>query len=110
MKSVNATDIQKRFGLWLEQSHREPVSICKHNREVAVLVDYEYFVVLEKLKKSLVDFKKKKGVKKASSSVLGMPSQMKNFLSEVESFGGLTDDDVEEFKKHSQEFREEFSL
>ena len=107
MKSVNATDIQKRFGRWLEQSHREPVSIQKHNRNVAVLVDYEQYIFLEKLQKLFTNFQQEKG---KIANAQGMPSQIQSFLSDMEVFGGMTDEDIKEFKKYSELFKTEFSL
>lgn len=109
VKSVNTTDIQKRFGLWLEESHREPISIRKHNRNVAVLVDYEQYVFLEKLKNLFSDFQKAKS-ENNKTQVQGMPLQIQSFLSDLEVFGGMTNEDIEEFKKHSEQFRAEFSL
>ncbi len=108
MKSVNATDVQKRFGVWLEESHKEPVSIRKHNRNVAVLIDYDQYLFLEKLKKMFVGFQETKANK--STTYQGMPLQLQGFLSAVDSFGGMTRQDVEAFKKYSEIFRDEFSL
>jgi len=106
VKSVNATEIQKRFGLWLEESHKEPVSILKHNRKVAVLVDYDQYIFLEKLKNMYSGFQNTR----TKSKYKGMPLQLQGFLSAVDEFGGMTNEDVEEFKKYSEIFREEFSL
>ena len=106
VKSVNATDIQKRFGLWLEESHKEPVSIRKHNRNVAVLIDYDKYVFLEKLENMFSRFQKTK----TQSKYKDMPFQLQGFLSDIDSFGGMTNEDLEEFKKYSEVFREEFSL
>lgn len=106
VKSVNATEMQKKFGLWLEKSHKEPVSIRKHNRDVAVLVDYDQYVFLEKLKNMYTGFHKSK----KKSKYQGMPLQLQGFLSAIDEFGGMTNEDIEEFKKYSEIFREEFSL
>ena len=109
VKSVNATDVQKRFGLWLEESHKEPVSIRKHNRNVAVLVDYDQYVFLEKLKNMFAGFQKTKS-SSSNSKYQGMPLQLQGFLSAIDEFGGMTNEDIEEFKKYSEIFRNEFSL
>jgi len=109
VKTVNATDVQKRFGLWLEESHKEPVSIQKHNRNVAVLVDYDQYIFLDKLKNIFSEFQKERS-KKRKLSTDGMPLQVQSFLSDIEVFGGMTSDDIEEFKKFSNLFKSEFSL
>lgn len=108
VKSVNATDIQKRFGTWLEESHKEPVSIRKHNRNVAVLMDYDQYLFLEKLKKMFTGFQETKTSN--TSAYQGMPLQLQGFLSAVDSFGGMTSQDIAEFKKYSEVFKNEFSL
>jgi prevent-host-death family protein len=108
VKTVNATDIQKRFGLWLEESHKEPVSIQKHNRNVAVLVDYEQYVFLDKLRNIFSEFQKERS--KTATKVDGMPLQIQSFLSDMEVLGGMTSDDIEAFKKFSSIFKSEFSL
>lgn len=108
MKSVNATDVQKRFGVWLEESHKEPVSIRKHNRNVAVLVDYDQYLFLEKLKNMFAGFQETRTSK--TSAYQGMPLQLQGFLSAVDSFGGMTSQDIEEFKKYSEVFRNDFLL
>lgn len=108
VKTVNATDIQKRFGLWLEESHKEPVSIQKHNRNVAVLVDYEQYVFLDKLRNIFSEFQKERS--KTATKVGGMPLQIQSFLSDMEVLGGMTSDDIEAFKKFSNIFKSEFSL
>lgn len=110
MKSVNATDVQKRFGLWLEESHKKPVLIRKHNRNVAVLVDYEQYVFLEKLENLFTTFQKTKTAEKKLSSRSNIPFQVQGLLSEIEVFGGMTSEDIEEFKKYSEVFKSEFSL
>jgi prevent-host-death family protein len=109
VKTVNATDVQKRFGLWLEESHKEPVSIQKHNRNVAVLVDYEQYVFLDKLRKIFSEFQKERS-KKIKSKTGGMPLQIQSFLSDIDILGGMTSDDIEEFEKFSTLFKSEFSL
>jgi prevent-host-death family protein len=109
VKSVNATDVQKRFGLWLEESHKEPVSIKKHNRNVAVLIDYDQYIFLEKLKNMFSAFQQERTAQK-TSKYQGMPFQLQGFLTAIDEFGGMTNNDVEEFKKYSEIFKNEFSL
>lgn len=110
VKSVSATDIQKRFGLWLEESHKEPISIRKHDRNVAVLIDYEQYVFFEKLQNLFTQFQQEKTGKSSVSDSQNMPLQIQNFLSDIDAFGGMTEEDIEEFKKHSEVFKAEFSL
>jgi len=109
VKSTNATDVQKQFGKWLEESHKGPVSIRKHNRNVAVLVDYDQYIFLENLKKMFTGFQEAK-TRDNPSSYQGMPLQLQGFLSAVDTFGGMTTQDIEEFKKYSEVFKSEFSL
>lgn len=45
-----------------------------------------------------------------TSAYQGMPLQLQGFLSAVDSFGGMTSQDIAEFKKYSEVFKNEFSL
>jgi len=38
MKTVNATDAKNRFGELLDESQKEPISIMKNGRKVAVIM------------------------------------------------------------------------
>lgn len=39
-----------------------------------------------------------------------LPPQLEKFLQAIDDFGGMDNETMAEFKKHSQSFREEFSL
>jgi prevent-host-death family protein len=49
MKSMTAADAKRGFGALLDAAQREPVTITKNGREVAVLVSREDFERLEAL-------------------------------------------------------------
>ena len=47
MKTISATQAQKNFGDLLMEVSREPISIKKHNKEVAILIssyDFQQFI------------------------------------------------------------------
>ena len=50
MRSMAAGDAKNRFGELLDAAQREPVSIEKHGRPVAVVVSAEDYKELEELK------------------------------------------------------------
>ncbi len=49
MRSVSATDAKQRFAAILDAAQREPVSIRRRNREVAVLLSTEEYQRLRAL-------------------------------------------------------------
>ena len=50
MRSMAAVDAKNRFGELLDAAQREPVTIKKHGRPVAVVVSAEDYKELEELK------------------------------------------------------------
>ena len=54
MRSMAALEAKNRFGELLDAAQREPVTIEKHGRPVAVVVSAEDFKELEALKLSLL--------------------------------------------------------
>ncbi len=49
MKSMSAKDAKQSFGVLLDAAQREPVTITRNGREVAVLISKEDFARLEAL-------------------------------------------------------------
>ncbi|MFZ1989688.1 MAG: type II toxin-antitoxin system Phd/YefM family antitoxin [Alphaproteobacteria bacterium] len=50
MKSVSAADAKNKFGELIDAAQREPVTIEKHGRPVAVVMSQEEFEEIEALK------------------------------------------------------------
>ena len=50
MRSITANDAKKHFGKLLDTARREPVSVQKHGRPVAVMVSVEDYDELERIK------------------------------------------------------------
>lgn len=53
MKSMSAKEAKQSFGVLLEAAQREPVTITRNGREVAVLLSKEDFVRLEALEDAM---------------------------------------------------------
>jgi len=51
MKFMTANDAKKHFGELLDTARREPVSVQKHGRPVAVMVSVEDYDELERIKR-----------------------------------------------------------
>ena len=50
MKTISSTQAQKSFGDLLMQVNREPISIKKHNKEVAILISsYDFHKIIDKI-------------------------------------------------------------
>ncbi|MGH8009819.1 MAG: type II toxin-antitoxin system Phd/YefM family antitoxin [Candidatus Binatia bacterium] len=49
MKTVSATEAKQRFAAVLDAAQREPITIRRHNREVAVLLSTEEYQRLRAL-------------------------------------------------------------
>lgn len=47
MSSATTTDVQKRFGEYVDLALREPVTITRHNRETVVMVSAARFREME---------------------------------------------------------------
>jgi prevent-host-death family protein len=43
MKTVSATDAKQRFAAVIDAAQREPVTICRQNREVAIILSPEEY-------------------------------------------------------------------
>lgn len=50
MQFMTANDAKKHFGKLLDTARREPVSVQKHGRPVAVMLSVEDYEVLEQIK------------------------------------------------------------
>ena len=53
MTTVTSKDAQNRFGQLIDTAQREPVSITRHDRPVAVIVSSERYEELEALEDSI---------------------------------------------------------
>ena len=52
MKTISSTQAQKSFGDLLMQVNREPISIKKHDKEVAILISsYDFHKIIDKIRK-----------------------------------------------------------
>lgn len=63
MRSMAAGDAKNRFGELLDSAQREPISIEKHGRPVAVVVSAEEYKELEALKLARLRREIQKGLK-----------------------------------------------
>ncbi len=50
MATISATEAKQRFAAVLDQAQREPISICRHGRTVAVLLSAEDFLHMRQLR------------------------------------------------------------
>lgn len=76
---MNATKAKNEFGLLLERVHKEPVSIEKNGRAVAVVVSLEDFERMEALEDA---WWAKKAEEAAKEGFLG-PEESEKFLAEM---------------------------
>lgn len=62
MQSMSANDAKARFGQLLDTARREPVTIEKHGRPVAVMVSKEDFDEIEKIRLAYLRSQVKAGI------------------------------------------------
>lgn len=67
MRSMGAADAKNRFGELLDTAQREPVTIEKHGRAVAVVVSAEDYRELEELQLARLRREIQKGLKDIES-------------------------------------------
>lgn len=48
MASASTTEVQKRFGEYVDKALREPVTVTRHNRDTVVMVSAERFREMER--------------------------------------------------------------
>jgi prevent-host-death family protein len=70
MRSVSSGDAKNRFGELLDTAQREPVTIEKHGRPVAVIVSAEEYETIEAMKLDALRTKVQRGLADAEAGRL----------------------------------------
>lgn len=84
MKTATATEIKTKFGQYLDYAQKEPVTIEKSGRDVAVMISMEEYQRFQQLEEMALTIK----VREAIAGGFAGVEETKKFLTEMEQLHG----------------------